>query len=128
MAMTKIECIFSDAGKGSFYSLAHPLGGYKDSASPADLEGLKMFNFAYFRIHLDIANPKGIVNNRKHQTNKCCFWTSTSHLIINFLLETSLLPLHRGFRLLSSNSKVKPSTRRSEKPRKGSDILGTMDC
>ena len=47
-------------------------------------------------------------------------YMSTSHLIINFLLETSLLPLHRGFRLLSGNSKAKSSTKRSEKPQEGS--------
>lgn len=43
-------------------------------------------------------------------------------------VRNQLAAISQRVQLLSSNSKAKPSTRRSEKPRKGSDILGTMDC
>ena len=40
MAMMKMECIFQMQAKPAFTVWFIHLGGYKDSASPADLEGL----------------------------------------------------------------------------------------
>ena len=71
---TKTKCIFQMQVKSVFIVWLIHMGRYKDSTSPAALDlKCSVGHILEYIWTLWILKEQALVNNRKHQTNKCCF-------------------------------------------------------